>query len=62
MEWDIEKCDMLMRSGKRQISEGIKMPNQEIIRMEKKENYKYLGILGTESVKQVEIREKNFFK
>ena len=43
----IEKCAMLiMRSRKRQMTEGIELPNQERIRtLEEKETYKYLDIL-----------------
>ena len=34
-----------MKNGKRQIMEGIELPNQERIRtLGEKENYKYLGI------------------
>ena len=60
MEFSIEKCAMLiMRSGKRQITEGIEMPNQERIRMlGGKETYKCLGILETDTIKQVEMKEK----
>ena len=29
MEFDLEKCVMLIRSRKRQITEGIELPNQE---------------------------------
>ena len=38
---------LIMKSGKRKITEGIELPNQERIRMlREKENSKYLGILG----------------
>ena len=60
MEFCIEKCVMLiMRSGKRQLTEGIKLPNQETIRMHgEKETYKYLEILETDTIKQGEMKEK----
>ena len=47
IEFDIVKCAMLeMKSGKRETTEGIELPNQESIRiLGKKENHKYLGIL-----------------
>ena len=54
MDFGIEKCDMLiMTCGKRQITEGIELPNQERIRtLGEKENYKYLGILETDTTSQ----------
>ena len=53
MEFSKEKCVMLvMKSDKRHMSEGVKLPNQVIIRMlGKKETYKYLGILETNTNK-----------
>ena len=37
----------------------IELPNQEKIRtLCEKETYKYLGILETDSIKQVEMKEK----
>ena len=55
MEFGIEKCALLvMRSGKRQMMEGIELPNQEKIRtLEEKEAYKFLGIFGAETIKNV---------
>ena len=51
---------LIMKSGKRQIREGIEQPNQERIRtLEEKENYKYLGILEANTIKQGEMKEKN---
>ena len=49
-----------MRSGKAQIIKRIELSNQESIRtLGQKENYKYLGILQANSIKQVEMKEKN---
>ena len=61
MEYSIEKCVILiMKSGKRQMKEGIELPNQEEIRtLGEKETYKYLGILETGTIKQAEMKEKN---
>ena len=61
MEFGKEKCVMLMmRSGKRDMTEGIELPNQGKIRMRgEKETYKYLGILEADTIKQVVIKEKN---
>ena len=46
MEFGIEKCTMLvMKSGKRHLTDGMELPNQEKIRtLEEKETYKYMGI------------------
>ena len=49
-----------MRSGERQITEGIELPYQDRIRtLGEKETYKYLGIVEADNIKQVEVREKN---
>ena len=38
---------------------GIELPNQEIIgTLREKENYKYLGILEVDTIKQAEMEEK----
>ena len=60
MEFGIEKCVLLiMKTRKRQITERIELPNQERIRMlGEKENYKYLGILEANTMKQAEMKEK----
>ena len=60
MEFGREKCAMLiMRSGKRRMTEGIELPNQEKIRtLGEKENYKYLGILEANTIKQTNMKEK----
>ena len=48
-----------MKSGKREITEAIELPNQERIRMlGEKENYMYLGILKADTIKHVEMKEK----
>ena len=50
-----------MRNGKRQMTEGIELPNQEKIKtLEEKETYEYLGILKSDTTKQVEMKENNF--
>ena len=42
-----------MKSGKREITEGIELPIMESIRtIGEKENYKYLGILEPDTIKQ----------
>ena len=48
-----------MKGGKRHVKEGMELPNQEKIRtLVLKETYKYLGILETDTIKQVELKEK----
>ena len=52
MEFDIEKCAMLvMKSGKRHMTDGMEPPNHEKIRtLEENETYKYLGILEADTI------------
>ena len=47
IEFDIEKCALLvMKSGKRHLTDGIELPNQDKVRMlTENETYKYLGNL-----------------
>ena len=60
MEFGIEKCAMLvMKSGKRHITDGMELPNQNKIRtVREKETYKYLGILEADTIKQVKMKDK----
>ena len=60
MEFGIEKCAMLvMKSGKRHRTEGIKLPNQDKIwTLGGNDAYKYLGILEADTIKQVEMKDK----
>ena len=60
MEFGIEKCAMqVMKSGKRHQANGMELPNQDKIRtLREKETYKYLDILETNTIKQVEMKEK----
>ena len=49
-----------MKSEKREITEGIEIPNQESIRtLGEKENYKYLEILEADNIKQIGDRKNN---
>ena len=61
VEFSIEKRSILiMRRGKRQMTEGIEQPSQEKIRtLGDIENIKYLEILEAETIKQAERIEKN---
>ena len=59
MGFGIENCSMLiMRSGKRHMTEEIELPNQDKIRkLREKETWEYLGIFETD-IKQVRTKEK----
>ena len=57
MEFGIEKCTMLvMKSRKRHMMVGIKLPNQKkkIRMLGEKEICEYLGILEVDAMKQME--------
>ena len=60
MEFDIEKCAMLvMKRGKRHLTDRMELLNQDKIRtLAKNETYKYLGILEADTITQVEIKDK----
>ena len=60
MEFGIEKCVLLvMKSGKRHLTDGIELPNQDKIRtLAENKTYKYLGILEADTIKQVEMKNK----
>ena len=60
MEFGIEKCAMpVMKSGKRHLTDGMELPNQDKIRtLGQKETNKYLVIFEADTIKQVEINKK----
>ena len=60
MEFGIEKCSIqVMKSGKRHLTNGMKLQNQDKIRtLGEKEAYKYLVILEADTIKQVEMKKK----
>ena len=60
MEFGIEKCALLvMKSGKRHLTDGIDLPNQDKIRtLAENDAYKYLGILEADTIKQVQMKNK----
>ena len=60
MEFGIEKCTLLvMKSGKRHLTDGIELLNHEKIRtLAENETYKYSGILEADTIKQVEMKSK----
>ncbi len=46
-----------MKSGKRYLTDGIELPNQDKIRtLAENETYKYYGILEANTIKQVEMK------
>ena len=61
MEFSIEKCAMLvMKSGKRHMTEGVEQPNQVIRTLGEKETSKFLSILEVDTIKQVQMKERFF--
>ena len=60
MEFGIEKCIMVvMKSGKRHLTDGIELPNQDKIRTRAEiETYISLGILEAYNTKQVEMKDR----
>ena len=57
MEFGIEKCALPTR--KRETTEARELSNHENLgKLGEKENYKNLGILKAETIKQTEIKEK----
>ena len=50
---------LVMKSGKRYMTNGMELPNQDKIRMlGEEETYKYLRILEGDTIKQVEMKDK----
>ena len=60
MEFGIEKCALLvMKSGKQHLTDGIELPNQDKIKtLAENETFKYLGILESDTIKQVAMKNK----
>ena len=60
MEFGIEKCTLLVvKSGKRHLTDGIELPNQDKIRtLAENETNKYLGMLEADTIKQEEMKDK----
>ena len=50
---------LVMKSGKRHMTDGMELPNHDRIRtLEEKETYKYLGIFEADTIKQVHDPKK----
>ena len=51
---------LVMKSGKRHMTEGVVLPNQVVIRtLAEKVSYKYWEILEADNIKQMKMKEKN---
>ena len=52
MEFGIEKCAMLVISGKWQLIDGMELPNKDKLKtLAENKTYKYLGILEADTIK-----------
>ena len=59
MGFGIKKCGILtMKRGKIVKSEGIKLPNGEVMNQIGQERYTYLGIIKLDKIKETEMKEK----
>ena len=59
MEFGIKKCGILtMKRVKIIKSEGIKLPDGEVIKQVGQERYTYLGIIELDKIKETEMKEK----
>ena len=59
MEFGIKKCGILtMKRGKIVKSEGIKLPDGEMMKQVGQEGYTYLGIIELDKIKETEMKEK----
>ena len=59
MEFRIKKCGILtMKRGKIVKSEGIKLPDGEVIKQVGQQAYTYLGITELDKIKETEMKEK----
>ena len=48
-----------MKSGKRHLTDGMEIPNQDKLRtLRENETYEYLGILEADTIKHVEVKDK----
>ena len=57
--WDKEMWDSYNERGKIVKSEGIKLPDGEVMKQVGQEGYTYLGIIELDKIKETEIKEKN---
>ena len=49
---------LVMKSGKRHLTDGIELPNKDKIKsLAENKTFKYLGILEADTIKQAEMQE-----
>ena len=59
MEFGIEKCGILtIKRGKIVKSEGIKLPDGEMMKQVRQEGYKYLGKIELDKIKETKMKVK----
>ena len=59
MEFGMKKCGILtMKRGKIIKSEGIKLPDSEMMKQAGQEGYTYLGVTELDKIKETEMKEK----
>ena len=59
MEFGINKCGILtMKRGKIVKSDGIKLPDGEVMKQVGQEGYTYLGIIELDKIKETQMKEK----
>ena len=59
MEFWIKKCGIhKMKRGKIVKSEGIKLPDGEVMKQVGQKGYTYLGIVELDKIKETEMKEK----
>ena len=60
MGFGIEKCaTLVMKIDKRYMTDGMELPNHDKIRtLGENETYKFLGIMETDTIKQVEMKDE----
>ena len=56
--WDKEMWDSYNERGKIVKSEGIKLPDGEVMKQVGQEGYTYVGIIELDKVKETEMKEK----
>ena len=56
--WDKEMWDSYNERGKIVKSEGIKLPDGEVMKQVGQEGYTYLGIIELDKIKEAEMKEK----
>ena len=58
MRFGIQKCaTIVLKKGKKEEDDGIKLPDGETMRDLGQEDYKYLGVLEASQIKMREIKE-----